>query len=392
VGKLSARTAATAKAGRHGDGQGLWLAVAPSGAKKWVYRYSWQGRVRETGLGGAGLVTLAEAREKAQECRLMIARGINPVEAKRAAAAAAPAMPTFGKVADMIFAAKSPAWSKAHAKQWRESIARHAGSIHDVPISHVDLPIILTILEPIWFVIPETARRVRTRLEEILDFAQAHAWRSGSNPARLKGNLAHILRHKRIERTHFAAMPYADLPDFIANLRAQESIAARALEFLILVAGRSAEGRCALVSEISFDERLWTIGADRMKSRRSHRVPLPHRAMAIVEAMRARNPKSDFIFPSAKPGAPISYGPLYRLLPPGVTLHGFRSAFRDFAADHGYERELAEEALAHTVGSETERAYRRTDLLQRRRGLMDAWAQYLDGCAPGNVISIAARK
>jgi integrase len=395
MGKLSARTVATAKPGRHGDGRGLWLAVAPSGAKKWVFRFTWQGKVTETGLGSATLVTLLEAREKAQEARLMVARGINPVKVKEASKAAskAPAVLTFGQCAEMVFTAKNPAWRSAiHARQWQNSLARHTAPIRDTPVDEIELQSVLAILQPIWLTIPETARRLRTRIETILDFAKARGWRTGENVARWRGNLSHLLPQRpKIEQSHFPALDYHELPEFMANLRKEETVARLCLEFLILTASRSAEAREIWWSEIDFDSAIWSLPPQRMKGGRRHVVPLSARAVQILEIMRGRSSDGDFIFPSTKAGRPISFLPLYAILPDGATLHGFRSSFRDWCGEEtSYPREIAEQALAHVAGSAVELAYRRGDALQKRRHLMQCWADYCGRLPATNVISIGA--
>jgi integrase len=398
MGKLSARTVATAKPGRHGDGAGLWLVAAPSGAKKWVFRFTRDGRVTEAGLGSASTVTLAQAREKAQAARLEVAAGINPIAVKKAASAVAkaPKTPTFGAVADMVFAAKSPSWRSAcHTVQWRSSLATHAAALQNIPIDQIDDIAVRSALIPIWLTVPETASRVRGRCEEIWDFAKVHGWVHGENPFRWKGNLQHVLpRRPKIEQRHLAAMDYRQIPQFLKDLRAEETAARLCLEFLVLTASRSAEAREAMWSEVDLKSAIWTLPPERMKAGQSHRVPLPTRAIAILEIMQARRTVGDFVFPSAvKPSRPVSEYPLHKLLPPGVTLHGMRSAFRDFCAEQThYPREICEEALAHTVGSVVERAYRRTDVLERRRELMEAWAQHCSGSAVENVVPIAAGK
>jgi integrase len=394
VAKLSARTVATAKTGRHGDGRGLWLAVAPSGAKKWVYRFTWQGKVTETGLGSAAVVGLAEAREKAQDCRLLVARGINPVEARKASAtAAATHVPTFGELAGELIASRRSAWrSEAHAQQWGSSLSRYTGEIRDLSIDKIGTVEVLRVLQPIWTKYPETGSRVRGRIETILDYAKAHGWRSGENPAQWKGNLSHILpRRPRLAQVHFPAMAYSDIPSFMANLCTQDGIAAHALEFLALTAARRSEVLGACWSEIDLDQKIWTLPPARTKTGAGHRVPLSKRACEILTQL-AEKKSGSVIFHGRRPGRPISVWQIAALLPSDATIHGLRSSFRDFCAEQtSYPRELCEEALGHSVGSQIERAYRRTDLLERRRELMEAWASFCGGLPAGNVVSLMKR-
>lgn len=319
----------------------------------------------------------------------------DPLDVKEAATAAAraPKTPTFGAVADMVFAAKSPSWRSAvHAQQWQSSVTRYAAAIRDVPIDHIDDMAARSVLIPIWLAVPSPASRVRGRCEEIWDYAKVHSWCAGENPFRWKGNLQHVLpRRQKLEQSHHAAMAYQDIPAFLAGL--PDSIGRLPLEFAILTATRSSEAREAPWNEINFTEAIWMLPPERMKAGQSHRIPLAARPLEILQTMKARR-ASDFVFPSpVKSGRPISEEPLHKLLPPGVTLHGFRSAFRDWCAEcTHYPREICEEALAHTVGSVVERAYRRTDLLERRRELMETWAQHCCGPAAENVVSIGATR
>ncbi len=394
MGKLTARAVAAAKSGRYGDGQGLWLAVAPSGAKKWVFRFTWQGRVRETGLGSATLVTLAQAREKAHQCRLLVAQGINPVDAKRAAMVAAIAPPTFGILADELFASKRPGWrSEAHATQWQSSM-RYAAALHAMPIDQIGVPDVLRILQPIWTKLPETASRVRGRIEAVLDYGKARGLRSGENPAAWKGNLSHLLsRRPKLAQAHFPAMQYADVPRFVASLRTQDGIAPRAVEFLILTAARRSEILGAHWDEIDPDQKIWTLPPLRTKTGTGHRIPLSGRACEILAGLAGKK-SGALIFAGPRPGRPISIWSMTAILPPGATLHGFRSSFRDWCGEEtNYPREVAEQCLAHSTGSAVERAYRRGDALEKRRQLLESWSQYCGGAAAGNVVAIGgARK
>jgi integrase len=272
---------------------------------------------------------------------------------------------------------------------------RYAAAIRDTPIDQIDDMAVRSALMPIWLTVPETASRVRGRCEEIWDYAKVHGWVHGENPFRWKGNLQHVLpRRPKLEQRHLAAMDYRDIPEFLKELRTEETAARLCFEFLVLTASRSAEAREAMWTEIDFTAAVWSLPPERMKAGQSHRVPLPTRAIAILEIMQARRAGGDYVFPSAiKPSRPVSEYPLHKLLPSGVTLHGMRSAFRDWCAEcTNYPREICEEALAHSVGNVVERSYRRSDLLERRRELMEAWAQHCARLAVENVIPIGAGK
>jgi integrase len=390
MGKLSARAVATAKPGRYGDGHGLELVVSETGAKKWVYRYTWNGRRTTAGLGSVSTTTLAQAREKAQAARASVAKGIKPGTTKRAHQ---PAGHSFGDVAHLLIAAKEAGWRAAmHAAQYRMTLETYCAPIWDKPIDEVDVADVLRILTPLWQRIPETASRLRGRIEAVFDYAKAHGWRRGENPALWKGNLAHLLPKQSKLASHFAALPYADVPAFVASLRAKETTSRLATELLTLVVGRFIQVRGAVWSEIDLDAAIWVIPARRMKTATDHRVPLSARAVEILRIMEARR-CGDLVFPGARRGRPMVPRTLRRLLPPGMTAHGLRSSFRDWCAEcTSVPRELAEESLAHRVGNAVERAYRRTDLLEQRRQLMEAWAQYCSGSAVENVIPIVAGK
>jgi integrase len=393
AGKLSARTVATAKAGKYGDGRGLWLHVAPSGARKWVHRYTFAGRIREMGLGDARVVPLSEAREKSQAGRLLIARGINPIEAKRAATAAtkAPGVPSFFAVADMVYEAKSPRWSKVHALQYRNSLRTHCASFGEKSIDQIDDDV-LPALQKIWLTRLPTAERVRARIEETIDRAIVEGWHPLENPATWK-RLQHFLpRRPKVAPAHHPALHYQDAPAYVAQLRAGPATDRLCLEWIILTAVRSGEGRGALWSEIDFAGAVWSIPPGRMKAGVAHEVPLSARCLEILDCMR-RHGEAGFVFKGQRPNRPISRMALRKLLPAGCTLHGFRSSFRDWCGEEtSYPREIAEAALAHVSGNQTERAYRRGTALEKRRALMEAWSQYLNGAVAGNVIALGGRK
>lgn len=390
--KLSARAVATLRTpGRHGDGGGLYLAISGDGTRRrWVFLFKLNGRVREMGLGAVADVSLAEARERALEARKQAKAGIDPILARDAARAAmrsqnAPAKPivTFGSFADDYVARMSPAWrNETHREQWRTTLRVHASLLRDLPMEHVDTNAVLQVLEPIWTRIPETASRLRGRIENILDAAKVRGLRDGENPARWRGHLKNILpKRQRLTRGHHAAMPFAQVPFLISQLRTRQSTAARALEFCILTAARTGEVLGAQWQEFDLDARVWTIPAMRMKAQREHRVPLCDRAAALVREM-AQAKRGAHVFPGLRAPAlsNMSMPAILKACGHGAyTVHGFRSSFRDWAAETtSFSNEICEMALAHVVGNKVEAAYRRGDLFNRRRELMEAWARHCE--------------
>jgi integrase len=393
--RLTARTvAALSKPGRHADGGNLYLTISKTGAgvsRRWTFLYSLAGKQREAGFGPAAAVTLAEAREKAAGYRSMLAKGIDPLDAKKADQEAAAARKTFGQCADELIKSKRREWrSEVHAAQWRTTIDDYCGPILDKPVDAIDTQAVLGVLQPVWGRIPETASRLRGRIEAVLDYGKANGLRSGENPAAWRGHLALILpKRQKLSRGHHAAMPYGDLPELIAKLRDTESIHALALEFLVLTAGRSGEVLGATWDEIDIDAQVWGIPASRMKAGREHRVPLSAQAMAILDRMAGIR-TGDLVFAGQRRRRPLS-GVTLAALVPGATIHGFRSSFRDWCGNEtSFPREIAEQALAHATGDATERAYRRGDALERRRALMEAWANYCEPGAAGNVVPTRA--
>jgi integrase len=392
--RLTTRTVAALKSrGRHADGQNLYLTISnpatSSGggdvSKRWTFMYSFAGKQREAGLGPVAMVTLAEAREKAACYRSMLAKGIDPLDAKKAAQEAAAARKTFGQCADELIKSKSSEWrSKVHAGQWRTTIDDYCWPILDKPVDAIDTAAVLSVLQPIWARIPETASRVRGRIEAVLDYAKANSLRSGENPAAWRGHLALILpKRQKLSRGHHAAMPYAEVPAFVGKLREAESIPALALEFLILTAARSGEVLGARWDEINLAAKIWTLEASRMKAGREHRVPLSARATVILERMASIR-TGDLVFAGQRRRRPLSKTAFAALVPDGGTVHGFRSSFRDWCGNEtSFPREIAEQALAHASGDTTEQAYRRGDALERRRGLMEFWASF---CERGEVV------
>jgi integrase len=394
VKKLSARAVATIAApGRHSDGEGLYLNVTPAGARSWLFMWKKDGKRREMGLGSAGSVSLARARELASECRAQVATGLDPIDARDAAAEIKREKPTFGAIADALIAAKESEWrNEKHRAQWRASLAEFAAPLRSRPVDEIDTAAVLAVLTPLWQTKPETASRVRGRIEAVLDAAKAQGHRSGENPAAWRGHLAHLLpKRGKLTRGHHAAMDYRDVPAFVAKLRECDVIAAMALEFCILTATRSGEVYGARWSEIDMAAKVWTVPAERMKAAREHRVPLCDRALAIIERLfEARS--GDFVFPSPRGQRPLSHVAMAKVMRrleiEQATVHGFRSAFRDWAGNEThFPREVAEAALAHVVGDKAEQAYRRSDALEKRRDLMQAWANH---CAPasGNVVNL----
>lgn len=384
--RLSARAVAgLAQSGRHADGGGLYLSVGPGEARRWVFLYRWRGRLKEMGLGGLRSVSLARAREKAGEARALIADGIDPLLIKQAKKS----LPTFGEMADQLVADLGPQWrNDKHRAQWSNTLASpELLELRQMRIDQVTTSDVVSCLKKSWTETPETAARLRGRIERVLDAAKAKGLRDGENPARWRGHLEHFLpKRQKLTRGHHAALPYQAVPAFVRDLSTRSGTSALALEFLILTAARSGEVRGATWSEVDLIEQVWTVPARRMKAGRAHRVPLSSRAaeiLRIVKPLTGGRP-DDLIFPSNGIHKPLSDAAFSALLkrmghqPGELTTHGFRSSFRDWAGEATeFPRELAEAALAHVVGDETERAYRRGDALERRRTLMNAWAEHV---------------
>ncbi|HEY8033000.1 MAG TPA: integrase arm-type DNA-binding domain-containing protein [Methylocella sp.] len=399
VRKLSARAVATiVEPGRHSDGEGLYLNVTPSGARSWLFIWKKGGKRREMGLGSAGGVTLARARELASACRAQVAAGLDPIEARDTAAKAKSETPTFGRVADALIAAKESEWrNPKHRAQWRMTLETYAAPLRSRPVDEIDTAAVLDVLKPLWQAKPETASRLRGRIEAVLDAAKAQGHRSGENPAAWRGHLAHLLPKRGIlTRGHHAAMAYDDVPAFVARLREREALAALALEFCILTAARSGEVLGARWAEIDLAAKVWTVPAERMKAAREHRIPLSERSLTILERLtEART--GELVFPGQRAGRPLSVMAMEMLLrrmdQNAVTVHGFRSAFRDWAGNEThFPREVAEAALAHVVGDKAEQAYRRGDALEKRRALMAAWAGFCELGVGSNVVSLTRKK
>ena len=393
VDKLSARGVATAtKPGRHSDGGGLYLVVDLSGAKRWLFMYRRDGRQKEMGLGGLGGVSLADARRRRDEARKLLAAGLDPIEEKRTAAVKSDVV-TFGAFVDQLVPELSKGFKNAkHIRQWTQTLASYTGPIEAKAIDAISTDDVLACLRPIWSEKSETASRVRGRIERVLDAARARGLRSGENPARWRGHLDQLLsRRRKLTRGHHVALPFQDVPGFVTDLQARKAGTASALEFLILTAARAGEVLGCRWSEIDFDTRVWTVPAVRMKAGREHRVPLTDRAMAILLAAYEVR-RGDFVFPShtaAKPLSNMAFDALLTRMKVRATPHGFRSSFRDWCGETtAFPREVAEAALAHVVGNEVERSYRRGDALQKRRLLMNSWATFVSqghATSTGNV-------
>lgn len=365
------------KPGMQNDGGGLYLRTSKTLSQSWVYRYRQHGRLIDMGLGSASDVKLSEAREIADTARKAVKAGRDPKVAIRQ-----PTGPmTFSTAAEEYIESHSPKWSNAkHRDQWANTLKTYANPIIGrLPVDSIEIHHIEAILKPIWYTKTETASRVRMRVESVLAWATAKGYRQGFNPAVWRGNLDQLLppRAKVQKAKHFAALPYSDLPAFYQDLKASSSITSKALRFTILTACRTSEVINAQWGE--FDGDLWLIPAERMKARREHRVPLSESAVTLIDTIPKQ---ASWVFPGMKPDKPLSNMAMLQLVrkkSPGMTVHGMRSAFRDWAAEEtSHESEVVEMALAHVIGNKTEAAYRRGDLLAKRRKLMDAWADYLE--------------
>jgi integrase len=391
--------------GMYHDGGGLYLQVSAAGTKSWIYRFTLDGRAREMGLGPLNAISLAEARKRTAECRRMRHDGIDPIEARGAQRdqkrlEGARSM-TFDVCAEAYIEAHKASWKNGkHAEQWHGSLRNYASPVFgSSPVQAIDLALVMKALEPVWQTKSETASRLRGRIEAVLDWARVHGYRKGENPARWRGHLDKLLpaRAKIQKVVHHPALPYSEIADFMVSLRSQEGIAARALEFLILTAARTGEIIGARWDEVDLKEKIWTVPGLRMKAGREHRVPLSGPALATVKNMNEIR-ESDFVFPGGRKGKPLSNMAMLALLKRigrnDLTTHGFRSTFRDWAAERtNFPREVVEMALAHTIENKVEAAYRRGDLFQKRRQLMEAWARFSEiRASVGKVVSISGRE
>lgn len=380
INRLTSRGAkALREPGMHADGQGLYLRIDQTGARRWVLIYFRHAKRREMGLGSLDDVELSEARATAAQARQDLLNGIDPID-KRKADAIPPTARTFSAVANDLMDALEPSWrSPKQRGQWEASLTMHAPAIWKADVSAVDTEMVLAALTPIWSAKAETATRIRSRIERVLDAAKARGLREGENPARWRGHLASLLPKAGRNKTHFEAMPYADVPALMTLLCSRKSVSALALRFLILTAKRSGEVRGADWSEIRGE--TWVIPAERMKGGREHHEPLSAAAIEALDRI-PRNVRSGLIFPGWN--GPLSDMTLGRVLKVNdygaVTVHGFRSSFRDWAGDcTSFARETMEEALSHRIGNQAEQAYRRSTALEKRRQLMEAWGDFCTG-------------
>jgi integrase len=390
--------------GMYADGGGLYLRVAEGGSKQWIYRYTTNGHNRDMGLGSVRLLTLAEARERARAAGKLRLDGIDPIAYKHAergaAIVAAAGAKTFKECAEGFIRDNEKKWTHPkHRRDWERTLVRFVfPTLGNLPVTSIDTPLVLKVIKPLWERVPETASRVRGRIEAVLGWATVHHYRTGDNPARWRQHLQHALpsRSEIAKVEHHAAMPYTQVASFMDALRKDTSIAARCLEFITLTAARLGEATGATWDEIDLGARTWTIRAERMKKGdKKHKVPLSDAVMAVLKTMREIR-QSAYVFPGVKPGQPIGADALRELIKKlagdDVTVHGLRSTFRDWAADcTSFPNELAEMALSHAIPTAVEKAYRRGSMFERRRKLMDAWAAY---CATvetdaGKVVALA---
>ncbi|WP_207458630.1 site-specific integrase [Azospirillum sp. SYSU D00513] len=386
--------------GRYGDGDGLALVIAGDGSRKWVLRIQHEGKRRDFGLGSASGVSLAEAREAADTFRKQVRNGIDPTKQVAEEAAPEPQTPTFRDAALQVLKTHKPSWKNSkHGNQWLATMEAYAFPLlGDRRVDEITSGMICDTLVPIWLKIPETARRVRQRIGTVLDWAHARGYRPAEAPMR---SVSKGLPRQPKTKEHFPAMPWQEVPAFITALRETPKageVVKLAFEFLILTAVRSGEMRGAVWSEIDIEGRLWSIPKERMKATKAHVVPLSDRAVEILkqaQELRTSEAPATLVFPGAKlikPMSDMTLTMLLRRMETGCTAHGFRSSFRDWAAEStNFPREVVEAALAHAVESRVEAAYLRSDLLEKRRRLMDAWAGF---CVPkgGKVVPMARRK
>ena len=378
---LTDRQVRAASVGRHADGSGLYLVVTESERRNWVLRFQMNGRRRDMGLGAYPAVSLAEARERTAYARKLIATGTDPIEAR----ASQQPRKTFRDFADDLIVSLSSGWrNEKHQKQWPSTLNMYASRLMTMDVSSISTEDVLTVLKPIWTTKPETAARLRGRIEAVIDAAIARRFRSDANPARWKGHLERLLPpRKRLSRGHHRALPYSELPMFIDLLKQHHGISNRALEFTILTAARSGEVLGAKWSEFDLERRIWTIPATRMKAHKEHRVPLSYRAVEILTSLELVE-TNEFVFTGKKAGCGLSVMALEMVLrrlnyAKRTTVHGFRSCFSDWATEQTqHSGEVREMALAHSVGNKVEAAYRRGDLFEKRRDIMADWERFLN--------------
>jgi len=383
------------KPGLYSDGGGLYLRVSggKNAGRRWVFLYSRpsDGKRCEIGLGGRQAVPLVNARKKAAAFRSQVADGIDPLATRQAKCS----IPTFGELADDLIKQLEPTWrNEKHKAQWAMTLREYAKPLRNKPVDTIETGDVLKVLLSIWQAKPETAARVRGRIEKVLDAAKVRGYRSGENPAAWRGHLALVLPKRPVlSRGHHKRMPIGDVPEFMRNLRERAGVACRCLEFTILTAARSGEALGARWSEIDLEAKVWTLPPHRMKPGKEHRVPLSTRAIEILIEMKPLR-DGDFVFPGMRRGKPLSNMALEmtlrRMRIDNATVHGFRSCFRDWTGNRtSYPRELAEHALSHTIGDKAEQAYRRDSAVERRRPLMEAWDNFLLQPTDGNVVELS---
>ncbi len=380
------------------DGGGLYLQISKSGSRSWIYRYFSDGKSHDHGLGSFKVLALAEARDAALQCRKLRAQGFDPISEKKkrrvAAQLEAAKSISFKDCVEQYLEAHKSAWkNNRHTWKWGRSLELYAyPTFGDLPVGEIDADCVFRAIDPIWRIKNETASRVRGRIETILDWARVRGYREGENPARWKGNLVHLLpdRDKIKKVQHLNSLPYADMPKFWKELSNRSTTAAAMLRFTILTASRTNDARFAVWGEIDFDNKVWTIPGKRMKAGDKHRVALSPQAIEILKGQAKQRPSneqsvSDLIFPGPKKGKPHSENAMLKVLDlmgykKKITTHGFRSTFKVWASEQTeYPNEVSELALAHTQGNKVQEAYKRTDLLDKRKPLMDEWAEYCTG-------------
>jgi integrase len=410
--RLTAKRVESAKDGWHGDGGNLFLRVSDAGKRRhWVLRWTRGGRTTEMGLGparGPGKISLVLARQKRDEAMAQISGGLDPVAERRRNKDAKASRKTFAEAAEALLKAKKSGWrtstegraSTLH--EWTRDLLENCKPVGKMFVDEIDKAAVMRVVQPFWDRNRHySARRLLTRIERTIDYATAHGWRSeeAANPASWK-RFVHIAPAQPDgERKHHAALPWRAVPDFVLRLREVKSLGALTLEFVVLTATRSTEARGARWSEIDFKAKLWSIPAERMKRKRPHAVPLSDQAVTLLRKMEGFDRQRQFVFPGVEIGRCISNTPLWRLtkrVAPDVdvTSHGFRSSFRDWCGDQGVERELAEHSLAHQVGNATETAYARSSLIERRRPIIQRWADFVcgDEAPSAKVVAIGARR
>jgi integrase len=381
------------KPGKHAVGDGAYLQISAAGTRAWLFRYERDGKGHWMGLGPCSLITLAEARAKARDARRSLLEGADPLDLKRqrktAARLASATSVTFKDAAERMIASMQAGWKNPkHRAQWTATLETYVyPSFGSLPVAAVDTGLVLKAVEPIWTKKAETASRVRGRIEAVLDWAKARGYREGENPARWRGHLDKLLPAQQKVRTvrNHPALPWAEIPAFVAELGARLSASAKALELLILTAARTSEIIEATWYEVDLDKAVWTIPADRMKAEKEHRVPLSPAALDLLRSLPREN-GTPYLFLGGRRGKPLSNMAMLELMRgmrPGYVPHGLRSSFRDWASEAtNHQKEVVEMALAHAIESKVEAAYRRGDLFEKRRKLMDDWARFCGGVAP----------